>query len=143
MGVEEVGHRGHGRHAGALGQIGRERGAVGVGLLVARGVVLGVGERADGRHLARQADRPWRGETAEALEERGSQVRLQAEIGTRQAVGATPDDIRMQFLSEALLLSIIGGLIGMLVGVYDIGALIALRSAYWRRCAFFALISGR
>jgi putative ABC transport system permease protein len=38
------------------------------------------------------------------------------EIGIRQAIGATPDDIRMQFLSEALLLSIVGGLIGMGVG---------------------------
>ena len=39
------------------------------------------------------------------------------EIGIRQAVGATPDDIRMQFLAEALLLSIVGGLIGMGVGI--------------------------
>lgn len=39
------------------------------------------------------------------------------EIGIRQAIGATPDDIRMQFLAEALLLSIIGGLIGMGVGM--------------------------
>jgi putative ABC transport system permease protein len=39
------------------------------------------------------------------------------EIGIRQAIGATPDDIRMQFLSEALLLSIVGGLIGMGVGI--------------------------
>jgi putative ABC transport system permease protein len=39
------------------------------------------------------------------------------EIGIRQSVGATPNDIRWQFLSEALLLSIIGGLIGILVGV--------------------------
>ena len=39
------------------------------------------------------------------------------EIGLRQAVGATPADIRLQFLAEALLLSVIGGLIGILVGV--------------------------
>jgi putative ABC transport system permease protein len=39
------------------------------------------------------------------------------EIGIRQAIGATPDDIRMQFLAEALLLSIVGGLIGMGVGI--------------------------
>ena len=39
------------------------------------------------------------------------------EIGIRQAIGATPDDVRMQFLAEALLLSIIGGLIGMGVGM--------------------------
>jgi putative ABC transport system permease protein len=39
------------------------------------------------------------------------------EIGIRQAIGATPDDIRMQFLAEALLLSIVGGVIGMGVGI--------------------------
>lgn len=39
------------------------------------------------------------------------------EIGIRQSVGATPDDIRMQFLTEALLLSIVGGLIGTVMGV--------------------------
>ena len=39
------------------------------------------------------------------------------EIGIRQSVGATPDDIRLQFLIEALLLSIVGGLIGILVGL--------------------------
>jgi putative ABC transport system permease protein len=44
------------------------------------------------------------------------------EIGIRQSVGATTDDIRLQFLTEALLLSIVGGLIGLLVGV--IGAVL-------------------
>jgi putative ABC transport system permease protein len=39
------------------------------------------------------------------------------EIGIRQSVGATPNDIRLQFLTEALLLSVVGGLIGALVGV--------------------------
>ncbi len=39
------------------------------------------------------------------------------EIGIRQSVGATPNDIRWQFLTEALLLSLIGGLIGVLAGV--------------------------
>jgi putative ABC transport system permease protein len=39
------------------------------------------------------------------------------EIGLRQAVGATPGDIRVQFLTEALMLSLIGGLIGVLGGV--------------------------
>jgi len=39
------------------------------------------------------------------------------EIGIRQSVGATPNDIRLQFLIEALLLSIVGGLIGVLVGL--------------------------
>jgi putative ABC transport system permease protein len=39
------------------------------------------------------------------------------EIGLRQAVGATPGDIQVQFLSEALMLSLLGGLIGVLAGV--------------------------
>ncbi len=39
------------------------------------------------------------------------------EIGIRQSVGATPNDIRWQFLTEALVLSLVGGFIGILVGV--------------------------
>jgi len=39
------------------------------------------------------------------------------EIGVRQAIGATPFDIRWQFLAEALMLSLTGGLIGVLVGI--------------------------
>jgi putative ABC transport system permease protein len=39
------------------------------------------------------------------------------EIGIRQSVGATPNDIRWQFLTEALLLSLVGGLIGVVVGI--------------------------
>jgi len=53
------------------------------------------------------------------------------EIGIRQSVGATPEDIRMQFLTEALLLSIFGGLIGTLVGIggaYIFGAASGMRT---------------
>lgn len=39
------------------------------------------------------------------------------EIGIRQSVGATPSDIRWQFLTESILLSVTGGLIGIGVGV--------------------------
>ena len=39
------------------------------------------------------------------------------EIGIRQAVGASPSDIRWQFLSEALMLSLVGGLLGVAGGV--------------------------
>lgn len=39
------------------------------------------------------------------------------EIGIRMAVGATEKDIRMQFLIEAVVLSMIGGAVGILVGV--------------------------
>jgi putative ABC transport system permease protein len=38
------------------------------------------------------------------------------EIGIRQSVGATPNDIRWQFLTEALVLSLVGGLVGVLAG---------------------------
>jgi putative ABC transport system permease protein len=53
------------------------------------------------------------------------------EIGIRQAVGATQADIRLQFLTEALMLSIVGGVIGMVVGVggaYLFGALSGMRT---------------
>jgi putative ABC transport system permease protein len=39
------------------------------------------------------------------------------EIGIRIAVGAQPGDIRLQFLIEAVTLSLLGGLIGVLCGV--------------------------
>lgn len=40
-----------------------------------------------------------------------------AEIGLRKALGARPFQIQMQFLIESFVLSMIGGLIGMIVGV--------------------------
>lgn len=39
------------------------------------------------------------------------------EIGIRMAIGAKASDIRIQFLIESFLLSVIGGLIGVLIGV--------------------------
>jgi putative ABC transport system permease protein len=39
------------------------------------------------------------------------------EIGVRMAVGATEQDVQMQFLSEALVLSLLGGTVGVLAGV--------------------------
>jgi putative ABC transport system permease protein len=39
------------------------------------------------------------------------------EIGIRQSVGATAHDVRVQFLGEALALSLVGGLIGVMAGV--------------------------
>ena len=39
------------------------------------------------------------------------------EIGLRQALGARPIDIQVQFLTEALMLSLVGGLLGVVAGV--------------------------
>ncbi|MEA3342151.1 MAG: FtsX-like permease family protein, partial [Chloroflexota bacterium] len=39
------------------------------------------------------------------------------EIGLRQALGARPGDVRMQFLLEAVILSLAGGLVGVIAGV--------------------------
>ena len=39
------------------------------------------------------------------------------EIGVRKAVGATKLDIRLQFLAEALLISLAGGSIGLVIGL--------------------------
>ncbi len=53
------------------------------------------------------------------------------EIGLRQAVGATPFDIQIQFLLEALMLSLLGGGLGVLAGVggsYLFGSLSGMRT---------------
>jgi putative ABC transport system permease protein len=39
------------------------------------------------------------------------------EIGIRKAIGATNAEIRFQFLSEAILISLIGGLGGVVIGL--------------------------
>jgi putative ABC transport system permease protein len=39
------------------------------------------------------------------------------EIGIRKAIGATNREIRFQFLAEAVLISLIGGIIGILIGL--------------------------
>ena len=49
------------------------------------------------------------------------------EIGIRMAIGAKASDIRIQFLIESFLLSIIGGLVGVIVGI--LGAYLMYRFA--------------
>jgi len=52
-------------------------------------------------------------------------------IGLRQALGARPRDVRLQFLLEAIILSLAGGLAGVLLGVagvYAFGALGGMRA---------------
>ena len=47
------------------------------------------------------------------------------EIGLRMAVGATPFNILLQFLVEALTLATAGGIVGVLIGVFSAGQLAA------------------
>jgi putative ABC transport system permease protein len=39
------------------------------------------------------------------------------EIGIRKAIGATSREIRLQFLSEAILISLVGGFVGVVIGL--------------------------
>jgi putative ABC transport system permease protein len=48
------------------------------------------------------------------------------EIGTRKAVGASPAQIFVQFLSESVLVSILGGFLGLVVGKFFTDGIAAL-----------------
>ena len=53
------------------------------------------------------------------------------EIGLRQALGAKPADVLLQFLIEAVILSLVGGIVGVLSGVggsYLFGSLGSMRT---------------
>jgi putative ABC transport system permease protein len=45
-----------------------------------------------------------------------SVLERRSEIGLRRALGATKAQIRTQFLSESILLAVIGGVVGVLAG---------------------------
>jgi len=51
------------------------------------------------------------------------------EIGVRMAVGATEKAVQMQFLSEAVVMSLIGGAIGLLFGM--LGSVLIARILQW------------
>jgi putative ABC transport system permease protein len=51
------------------------------------------------------------------------------EIGVRMAVGATEGDVQMQFLSEAVALSLFGGLAGVIGGVF--GSMAVSNLLHW------------
>jgi putative ABC transport system permease protein len=46
-----------------------------------------------------------------------SVLERRSEIGLRRALGATKQQIRTQFLSESILLAVLGGIVGVLVGI--------------------------
>ena len=52
-----------------------------------------------------------------------------SEIGLRRALGATKGHIRIQFLAEAMLLSLVGGAVGVALGVA--GTAVYARSQHW------------
>ncbi len=51
------------------------------------------------------------------------------EIGIRLAIGATEQDIQLQFLSEAIVMSLIGGALGVLAGV--LGSFLLKNTLHW------------
>jgi putative ABC transport system permease protein len=51
------------------------------------------------------------------------------EIGIRLAVGATERDIQLQFLSEAVVMSLIGGAFGVLAGIF--GGFLLQNTLHW------------
>lgn len=70
------------------------------------------------------------------------------EIGIRKAIGARKKDILIQFLFEALLLTVIGGIVGIILGVliikYVVGAidpLVPVYSKEWIIAAFTISVS--
>jgi putative ABC transport system permease protein len=51
------------------------------------------------------------------------------EIGLRLAIGANEADVRMQFLGEATLLSLLGGAVGVIIGI--VGSLVIASTLGW------------
>lgn len=51
------------------------------------------------------------------------------EIGVRMAVGATESDVQRQFLSEAIVLSLLGGSVGIVAGI--VGSIFVARALHW------------
>jgi putative ABC transport system permease protein len=71
-----------------------------------------------------------------------------SEIGLRKAVGATKADIRVQFLLEAIVLSGIGGIVGIFAGgliAFTVRALVpsipAFVSIFWVLAGFTISVS--
>src|SRR5207302_9128133 len=52
------------------------------------------------------------------------------EIGIRMAIGATEGDVQLQFLSEAVVISLLGGILGVLVGI--VGSSVLQNTLHWQ-----------
>ena len=61
------------------------------------------------------------------------------EIGLRKAIGANNKDVMVQFLIEAVLMSFIGGIVGILLGS-GISVLITLFAGWTVRVSWFSII---
>ena len=67
------------------------------------------------------------------------------EIGLRKAMGATPKVILLQFLTEAILLSVGGGVIGILIGVlgsFALSQFMTITLTWWSIALAFAVSVG-
>ena len=52
------------------------------------------------------------------------------EIGIRMAIGATEADVQLQFLSEAVVISLLGGILGVILGIF--GAQLVQSTLHWQ-----------
>src|SRR5437016_9768282 len=52
------------------------------------------------------------------------------EIGIRMAIGATEGDVQLQFLSEAVVISLLGGILGVFVGM--VGSSVLQSTLHWQ-----------
>ena len=61
------------------------------------------------------------------------------EIGTRKALGATNGSIRLQFITESVVICIMGGLIGIVLGVV-LGSVAATYMGYSASVSISAIV---
>jgi putative ABC transport system permease protein len=64
------------------------------------------------------------------------------EIGVRKAIGAKKTDILLQFTLEAIILTAVGGVIGILLGAVVVGIIPALWPSLPARMSMFWTIFG-
>ena len=60
------------------------------------------------------------------------------EIGIRKAIGATPKDIQLQFLIEATIMSMVGGIFGVVTGV--LGAIALAKFGGWNAIVSYSAV---